>query len=323
MAPSAATLIVSAVRRVYALRHLLTCVAIAVGASTANAQIPSADSLKQVLKRATYVFEGVVQAWNAVADPSLTPTPNTAKVHVTGVFVCPVPVGEFTNEEVTIRYPDPSIAPAGSTAWFLGTGWSIGDHIATTALSIVRTPTRALADSLVSNLRVAIRLSARDVVQAEASAADSIVIATVRSVSRPLAPREGGRTEHEELWSSVRITVDSIRGFRPSGSGANATQVIGWVVPTASARSMTILAPAVIGYDTAATSRLTPGARRLLLLDRASRRPNLQNLNPAATAFVPKRSNIRGLADTTLLGTTLPNPVFGLEPAHECTQPFR
>jgi len=56
MAPSAATLIVSAVRRVYALWHLLICVAIAVGASTANAQIPSADSLKQVLKRATYVL---------------------------------------------------------------------------------------------------------------------------------------------------------------------------------------------------------------------------------------------------------------------------
>ena len=142
-------------------------------------------------------------------------------------------------------------------------------------------------------------------------------------MSRPIAPREGGRTEHEELWSIVRITVDAIRGFQQSGSGANATEAIAWVVPTASARNMTILSPAVIGYDTAATSRLIPGAQRLLLLDRATRRPNLQNVDPAATAFLPKRANIHDVRDTTLLGTTLPNPVFGLEPAHECTQPFR
>jgi hypothetical protein len=292
-------------------------------ADRASAQIPSVDSLKLVLKRATYVFEGVVQAWNAVADPSLTPTPNTAKVHVTGVFACPVPVGEFTNEDVTIRYPNPGIAQAGSTAWFLGVGWTIGDHIATTALSIVPTPTRALADSLFRSLRTAILLSAQDELRAEASASDSIVIATVRSVGLPHAPFEAGRTEHEEMWSSVRLTIDSIRGIQQSGSGSNAKSVIGWVVPTATARSMTILAPAVIGYDTATTSRLTPGARRLLFMDRASRRPNLLRVDSTATAFLPKRANIRDLRDTTLLGNALPNPNFGLEPQHECTQPFR
>jgi hypothetical protein len=324
MAPSSARLIVSALRRVCGTRHVvLGCIALAFGAKAANAQIPSVDSLKLVLKRATYVFEGVVQAWNAVADPSLMATPNTAKVHVTGVFSCPVPVGEFGNEDVTIRYPDPSVAPAGSTAWFLGVGWSIGDHIATTVLSIVRTPTRALADTLVSKLRTAIHLSAQDELQAEASAADTIVIATIRSVSRPLLPHAGGRTEHEELWSSVRLTVDSIRGFQQSGSGRNAPQVVGWVVPPASAANMTILAPAVIGYDTAATSSLVPGVQRLLLLDRASRRPNLQNVDSMATAFLPKRANIHDVHDIALLGTILPNPVFGLEPTHECTQPFR
>jgi len=215
------------------------------------------------------------------------------------------------------------IAPAGKTAWFLGVGWTIGDHIAITALSIVRTPKPAVGDSLVRNLRAAIRLSARDALQAEASAADTIVIATVKSVSQSRAPHDDGRTEHEELWSIVRITVDSIRGLQKSGSGKNASQVIGWVVPKPSARNMTILAPAVIGYDTAATSRLVPNEQRLLLLKKATDRPNLHNVDPTATAFIPKRSNIRDVHDITLLGSVSPNPVFGLEQQHECAQPFR
>ena len=86
---------------------------------------------------------------------------------------------------------------------------------------------------------------------------------------------------------------------------------------------MTILAPAVIGYDTAATSRLVPNEQRLLLLKKATDRPNLHNVDPTATAFIPKRSNIRDVHDITLLGTVSPNPVFGLEQQHECSQPFR
>ena len=316
MAPSLARLIPIS-------RAAVSCGLLTFLANAASAQIPSVDSLKLVLKRATYVFEGVVKSWNAVADPSLMATPNTAKVHVTGVFACPVPVGEFANEDVTVRYQDPSIAPAGKTAWFLGVGWTIGDHIAITALSIVRTPKPAVGDSLVRNLRAAIRLSARDALQAEASAADTIVIATVKSVSQSRAPHDDGRTEHEELWSTVRITVDSIRGLQKSGSGKNASQVIGWVVPKPSARNMTILAPAVIGYDTAATSRLVPNEQRLLLLKKATDRPNLHNVDPTATAFIPKRSNIRDVHDITLLGSVSPNPVFGLEQQHECAQPFR
>jgi hypothetical protein len=61
----------------------------------------------------------------------------------------------------------------------------------------------------------------------------------------------------------------------------------------------------------------------LLLLKKATDRPNLHNVDPTATAFLPKRSNIRDVHDISLLGTVLPNPVFGLEQQHECSQPFR
>ena len=95
MAPSSARLTEFVMRRVLATRYLaLAAVALTLVAAPAMAQIPSVDSLRRVLTRTTYVFEGVVQAWNAVADPSLTPTPNTAKVHVSRVFSCPVlPLG--------------------------------------------------------------------------------------------------------------------------------------------------------------------------------------------------------------------------------------
>jgi hypothetical protein len=316
MAPSSARMI--AARRV-----AFSCLSVALMTAPANSQIPSVDSLRQVLTRTTYVFEGVIQSWNSVADPSLMPTPNTARVRVTRVFSCPVPVGDFNNEEVTIRYPDPTAGPRGERAWFFGVGWSIGDHIATTSLSVVHTPTQLLVDSLLGNLRAAIHLDAEERLRAEATAADTIVIATVRSVGPPLLPRDMGRTEHAERWSSVRLTVDSVHGFKQSGTGRNATSVIGWVVPSASARNMTILAPAIVGYDTTTATRLAPNLQFLLLLDLTLHRPNLQTLDPKAKAFLPKQSNIHPVHDITLLGAVLPNPVFSVERQHECTQPFR
>jgi hypothetical protein len=291
--------------------------------ASAKAQIPTPDSLQIILKRATYVFEGVVQRWNAVADSSLTATPRTARVQVRRVVICPQQVGEFGGEQVTIGFPDSSAAPAGTSAWFLGTGWSVGNHIATTVMAIVHAPTVSHVDSLLTNLREAIRLNAKDALRAMVTAADVVVLATVRSISLPKSAPSSTRGEYAERWSSVQLSVDSVRASRDTSKTNTPAFAAVWVVPRAALRSITILVPASIGYNATGASQLSPGAERLFLLDSVARRPNLRNVDSTAVAFVPRDANIRDVAEASLLGTALPNRVFTMEPVHECGRPLR
>jgi hypothetical protein len=282
---------------------------LAIVARSAAAQIPSPDSLKRLLVHATYVFEGVVQKWNAVADPALPVNPRHAVVHVTDAFVCPVAVGEFGGEDITIRFADPQAAPAGTRAWFFGTGWAIGDHIATSIVALMPVKNAAQSNSVRANLFSAIHLSARDALRASATAADTVVIATVRAVGPPHARSGEPRSEYQEEWQTVNIDVDSARAMA------------GWVAIPAAARSMTILIPAY-SNDTSSVMHLTRGQRRLLLLDRVTSRPALRGVDSTATAFIPDRLAIRTLSDTGLLGRTLPNPVLGVQQVHQCARPF-
>jgi len=282
---------------------------LAIVTQTARAQIPSPDSLKRLLVHATYVFEGVIQKWNAVADPALPVNPRHAVVRVTDAFVCPVAVGEFGGENVTIRFSNPQGVPAGTRAWFFGTGWAIGDHIATSVVSLMPVKTATQSNLVRANLFSAIRLSARDALQASVAAADSVVIATVRAVGPPHARGGEPRSEYQEEWQTVNIEVDSARAS------------IGWVPIPSSKRSMTILIPAY-SNDTSSVMHVTRGQRRLLLLDRVTSRPALRGVDSTATAFIPDRLGIRTLSDTVLLGQTLPNPVLGVQQVHQCARPF-
>lgn len=306
-------------------RALRTGALLAVAISIApklGAQIPSPDSLKKVLTHATYVFQGVVQQWNAVADPALPVDARHGIVRVTEAFACPVSVGEFGNENVTIRFSRPDAVPAGTSAWFLGTGWAIGDHIATSILSVIPTKTRAQSDSVRTNLLNAVRLSTRDVLRASAAAADSIVIATVRLIGPPHGRNGEPRSEYQQEWQTVNIVVDSARGIVRDTVRKRVTFGAGWVAVPAARRNMTILIPAY-SNDTSSIMRLTPGQRRLLLLDRATRRPSLRGVDSTATAFIPDRIGIRALSDTGFLGQTLPNPLLGVQPQHPCGMAFR
>jgi hypothetical protein len=301
----------------------LAIVMFGISSRPAAAQIPSVDSLQTVLKRATYVFEGTVQRWGAVADSSLTATPRTALVHVSRVFSCPQQVGEFGNEDITITFQNPSAAPAGTSAWFFGTGWAVGNHIATSIVSVVRTPTKLHIDSLLINLRQAIRLSTKDGLRAIVDAADVVVLATVRTISGPKYAASGARGEFAERWVSVQLTVDSVRASRDTSKTHTPAFAAVWVLPRGSFRNITILAPATIGYYSPSTSQLTRGAQRMFVLDSVARRPNLHNVDATAVAFVPNDQNIRDVADAALLGAALPDRVFTMEPTHECSQPLK
>ena len=298
-------------------------VVICISGGSAGAQIPSVDSLQTVLKRATYVFEGTVQRWGAVADSSLTATPRTAIVHVSRVFSCPQQVGEFGNEDVTIAFHDSSAAPAGTRAWFLGTGWAVGTHIATSVVSVVRTPTKPHIDSLLVNIREAIRLSATDALGAIVNAADVVVIATVRTISGPKVAASSTRGEFAERWVTVQLTVDSVRASRDTSKTHTPAFAAGWVLPRGSFRSIAILAPASIGYYSPGTTQLSVGAQRMFVLDSVARRPNLHNVDATAVAFVPNDRSIRNVADAALLGAALPDRSFTIEPTHVCSQPLR
>ena len=320
------------ITRVNGIRRALTMRAAFVAAATticalkpasAKAQIPTPDSLQIVLKRATYVFQGVVQRWNAVADSSLTATPRTARVQATRVYICPQQVGEFGGEQVTIGFADSAAAPAGTSAWFLGTGWAVGNHIATTVMAIVHTSTASHVDSLLTNLREAIRLNAKDALRAMVTAADVVVLATVRSISPPKSAPSSTRGEYAERWSSVQLSVDSVRASRDTSKTNTPAFATVWVVPRAPLRNITILVPASIGYNATGASQLSSGAERLFLLDSVARRPNLRNVDSTAVAFAPRDANIREVVDAALLGTALPNRVFTMEPAHQCGRPLQ
>jgi hypothetical protein len=292
-----------------------TLVAAMTLAAPANAQIPSRDSLRTVLKRATYVFEGVIERWNAVADPALALNPRHALVNVTSVFSCPVEVGEFTGEPVTIRYPNPRAAPAGTRAWFLGTGWTLGEHIATSVLTIVPIRTEAQSTTFHSRLHSAVRLNARATVRAESEAADMVVLATVQSIGSSYRASITPRSEHAERWSVASIVVDSIRGRNRSGGA--------WFPPSDAMRSITILAPLEITYYSQDARHLTPGKPQLLFLDDITGRQDLKSIDSTATAFLPSALAIHNVGDASLLGDALPNPLFGIEPVHACGRPIR
>ena len=298
-----------------------------------TAQMPTVDSLKQVLTRTTYVFQGVVQQWNAVADSSLTPSAQTGIVNVTQVFACPQAVGEFGNERVTVRYPNPSALPAGSRAWFLGTGWVVGQQIATNVLSAVPVANDGESSTLVGRLRDAIKLGARDALQAAARASDIVALATVNSISTrpkfvgllPVIPATdtAARREYAERWSVVQLTIDSVPGSRDTSTSGPPSFAASWVPPDKSLRSIAILAPAATGYYTTTLNQLSPNSSWLFLLDRVTRRPHLLSFDSSAVAFVPDESGIRPASDAAMLGPVFPNPNFTLAPLRECTQAFR
>ena len=284
-------------------------------ATPAHAQMPSRDSLRTVLKRATYVFEGVVEQWNAVADPALARNPRHAIVNVTNLFSCPVEVGDFTGEPVTIRYANPRVAPAGTRAWFLGSGWTIGEHLATSVLTIVPIRSDAQNEAFQTRLHEAVRLNARAAVHAESEAADMVVLATVQTVGPSYRASATPRSEHSEKWSIVRIRVDSVRGSNRRGGA--------WFSPSDSMRSITILAPLAITYYTQDARHLSPGETQLLFLDRITGRPSLKSVDSTAVAFLPSALAIHNVSDASLLGDALPNPLFGIEPVHACGRPIR
>jgi hypothetical protein len=190
-------------------------------------------------------------------------------------------------------------------------------------VSIVRTSTTLHIDSLLVNLREAIRLSAKDALRAIVNAADVVVLATVRTISGPKYAASSTRGEYAERWATVQLTVDSVRASRDTSKTDTPAFAAVWVLPRASFRGITILAPATIGYYSPGTSQLSPGVQRMFVLDSVARRPNLHNVDATAVAFVPNDQNIRDVADAALLGAALPNRVFTMEPTHECSQPLR
>jgi len=314
-------------------RPLLVASGLFAASTRLAAQMPTVDSLKQVLTRTTYVFQGVVQQWNAVADSSLTPSPQTGIVNVTQVFACPQAVGEFGNERVTVRYQNPRALPAGSRAWFLGTGWVIGQQIATNVLSAVPVANDGESSALEERLRDAIRLGTREALVATAHAADIVAIATVDSLSQqpkyvgllPILPAAdtAGRQEYAERWSTVHLTVDSVPGARDTSTAGPKAFAPSWVPPDKSLRNITILAPAATGYYTTTLNTLSRGSPWLFFLDSLKRRPNLLNVDPHAVAFVPDDAGIHAVSDAALLGPVLPNPNFTLQPLRPCTGAFR
>jgi len=314
-------------------RRLVLIGGLFVTSTRVAAQMPTVDSLKQVLMRTTYVFQGVVQQWNAVADSSLTPSPQTGIVNVTQVFACPQAVGEFGNERVTVRYPNPNALPAGSRAWFLGTGWVVGQQIATNVLSAIPIANDGESSTLVGRLRDAIKLGARDALEAAARAADIVALATVNSISTrpkfvgllPVIPMAdtAARREFAERWSVLQLTIDSVPGARDTSTTGSPSFAPSWVAPDKSLRNIAILAPAATGYYTTTLNQLAPNTSWLFLLDRVTRRPHLLHFDSAAVAFVPDETGIHPANEAAMLGPVLPNPNFTLSPLRECTQAFR
>jgi hypothetical protein len=303
---------------------LMALVAASGVAPGACAQVPTADSIRHLLTRATYVFEGVVTRWGAVADPALTPSTHTGIVRASRTLACPHEVGDFTGEDVTVLASNATHVPVGAPTWFFGTGWAIGSSVSITVTSAVPAPSAPVSDSLAAGFQRAVFLGKRAAVQAAAHVASEIMLATVNTVAHaasPNAPREG---EHAVRWAVLGVTYDSLWAFIRWDTLAKPkpVQVDGWTPPPASPRATEILVPEEVAFSPAGAPLLPPGSKRIFLLQLMSRRPNLGPLDRKATAFAPDVPSILLPAAARLLGTAVADPAFTLNPVSMCDRPI-
>jgi hypothetical protein len=312
-------------RRIAAMTHVLIALAAALGlAQSAHAQVPTADSIRQLLTRATYLFQGVVTKWGATAAPALKPSSQTGVVRVSATLACPHEVGDFTGEDVTVLASRATHVPVGAPTWFFATGWSIGTTVSVTLTATVPAPGAPRSDSLTANFHRAVFLGKRAAAQAAAHVANEIMLATVNSVAHAASRGHEQESEHAVRWAALGVTFDSLWGIArwDTVSKGHTTPVYGWTPPPASPRRTEVLVPEAVAFAEMGTPRLAPDTQRIFLLELISRRPNLRVLDRHATAFVPDASSVLLPADARLLGAALPDPAFTLAPVNQCELPI-
>jgi hypothetical protein len=169
-------------------------------------------------------------------------------------------------------------------------GWAVGNHIATSIVSVVRTPS-ASHRLLLINLRQS-NGSARGRARAIVDAADVVVLATVRTI-RPKYAVASTRGEFAERWClcgwpSIRCARAQCARPTPAFAAFGA--------PRGAFRNITILARQQSGTITRRRAH-SPGGR--CSCSTASRvAPTFTTWTTAA--FVPNDQNIRDVADAAL-----------------------
>jgi hypothetical protein len=287
-------------------------------AASLGAQVPTVDALRRILGRATYAFEGVVQQTHAVTDTGLTASARTAIVHTSVVLACPVDVGDFSNEDVTILSRPRDTLVAGMHAWFFGTGWVIGNHVSIVVSTMLTNVPADMRDSVVARYLRAVELGRRGALRARAEAVDEVLLATVQNII-PAFVGPVRMNEHADQWATARLQVDSVR----SGRFNSKKKFVGvWTAPDSASATASVLLPydAVFGPGYGA-ARLPVQSRRLFFLDDVRRRPSLRNIGVQATAFAADAADIQPDSDAVYLGDALPGQTFEMDPPHVCGRP--
>jgi hypothetical protein len=168
----------------------------------------------ELLRRAGFVFVGVVRATQASAMPEVQADASTAIVDIEAVLVAP-PAFQSRRGAVTLNLKEVPALEAGARRAFYCTAWKLGSGLALHCLGH-RAPApaaRRLAGTPLAEASV--NRHGADM-RTRVEAADLVVTGEVVSI-QPGPPHAGPISEHDPHWQHALLRVSSaVRGRKPS-----------------------------------------------------------------------------------------------------------
>jgi hypothetical protein len=167
-----------------------------------------------LLRRAGFVFVGVLRATHASAMPEVQASASTAIVDIEEVLVAP-PAFQSRRGAVTLSVKDVPALEAGARRAFYCTTWKLGSGLALHCLGhrVPEPSTRRLAGKPLAEASV--NQQGADM-RTRVESANLVVAGEVLSIE-PGPPQEGPISEHDPHWLYAKLRVNSaVRGRKPS-----------------------------------------------------------------------------------------------------------
>jgi hypothetical protein len=184
------------------LLEVLVLGAFAMATPTLQGQEPG--SVADLVSRSGFIFQGTVKAIGA-ATPTVTREPNTAVVVVDRVLEALPPVGNIKGKEVTVRLKDATRVRAGQSATFFTYVYSAGTSLGLDEVGIL--PSER-ADGLTNEIPAARQALADSRLAARLASAQLVIVGVVGD-ARPIEGVREPASEHDPLWRSTPLRVES------------------------------------------------------------------------------------------------------------------
>jgi hypothetical protein len=181
-------------------------------AGESSAQGPGAT--EDVIRRATFVFNGTVMKLNATTMPEVKASDSTAVVRVDEVIDGSGGPPDLAGKEITVQLARAGSVSTGQHATFFTRGWLMGESMA--VIEVAPAGEAGNPQQVREMVQATQQKTADEALQREIASAEAVVAGTVTSVGPGGLPEPP--TEHAPGWKKAVIGVQSTLRGHVTGS---------------------------------------------------------------------------------------------------------